>query len=77
MERVWSVSDLNKNIKAIIDSEAILHNVTLIGEISDYKVHNSGHIYLTLKDESSMIRATMWKSYAAKMIALNQKMVWK
>jgi exodeoxyribonuclease VII large subunit len=73
MERVWSVSDLNKNIKAIIDSEAILHNVTLIGEISDYKVHNSGHIYLTLKDESSMIRATMWKSYAAKMIALNPK----
>jgi exodeoxyribonuclease VII large subunit len=54
-------------------SEAILHNVTLIGEISDYKVHNSGHIYLTLKDESSMIRATMWKSYAAKMIALNPK----
>ena len=50
-----SVSRLNAYIKRILQSDPILGNVSVIGEISNLKYHSTGHVYFTLKDETSKI----------------------
>lgn len=59
-----TVSSLNNYIKNIIDSDEMLNNVYIRGELSNFKRHYSGHLYFTLKDESSLIKCVMFKSYA-------------
>lgn len=49
------VSQLNGYIKRILQSDPLLGNVSVIGEVSNLKHHGSGHIYFTLKDETSKI----------------------
>lgn len=49
------VSQVNSYIKRILQSDPILGNVPVIGEISNLKYHGSGHVYFTLKDENSKI----------------------
>ncbi|SCY98710.1 exodeoxyribonuclease VII large subunit [Alkaliphilus peptidifermentans] len=60
--KVLSVSEVNSYIKRIITADPILYNIRVKGEISNYKLHSSGHIYFTLKDESSRIRCVMFKT---------------
>ena len=57
------VSELNNYIKNIIDNDERLNNVYIRGELSNFKKHYSGHLYFTLKDESSLIKCVMFKSY--------------
>lgn len=57
------VSELNGYIKNIIDNDGMLANVYIKGEISNFKRHYSGHLYFTLKDETSLIKCVMFKSY--------------
>ncbi len=49
------VSQLNSYIKRILQTDPILGNVSVTGEISNLKFHNSGHVYFSLKDEKSRI----------------------
>ena len=58
-----TVQELNKYIKNKIDNDEYLNNVYVKGEISNFKLHYSGHMYFTLKDESSLIKCVMFKSY--------------
>ena len=60
-----SVTDLNKYIKEKIDGDEILNNVLVKGEISNFKNHYTGHLYFTLKDENSLIKCVMFKSYVS------------
>ena len=60
-----SVEELNKYIKDKLDNDEYLNNVLVKGEISNCKLHYTGHIYFTLKDEKSLIKCIMFKSYAA------------
>lgn len=62
-----SVSDLNKYIKEKIDNDEYLNNILIKGEISNFKNHYTGHMYFTLKDENSLIKCIMFKSYATKL----------
>ncbi len=66
-EKIISVSDLNNKIKAILDSDSMLRNVCVKGELSNYKVYPSGHHYFTLKDSESSIRCVMFKGSALKL----------
>ena len=50
-----TVSQLNNYIKRILQSDPLLGNVSVTGEISNLKFHGSGHVYFSLKDESSRI----------------------
>ncbi len=63
--RIATVTQLNNFIKALLDQTPVLKNVWIKGEISNLKFHSSGHIYLTLKDEGSVLRAVMFRSAAA------------
>jgi exodeoxyribonuclease VII large subunit len=56
-----SVSELNKYVKGKIDNDAFLNAVYVKGEISNFKHHYTGHMYFTLKDESSLIKCIMFK----------------
>ena len=59
-----SVSDLNLYIKEKIAGDEALNAVVVKGEISNLKAHYTGHFYFTLKDDKSLIKCIMFKSYA-------------
>ena len=59
-----SVSDLNLYIKEKIAGDEALNAVVVKGEISNFKAHYTGHFYFTLKDDKSLIKCIMFKSYA-------------
>ncbi|HEY5562514.1 MAG TPA: exodeoxyribonuclease VII large subunit [Clostridiaceae bacterium] len=62
--KTLSVSLLNNYIKKNIDNDFVLNNANVTGEISNYKSHNSGHMYFSLKDDTSKINCVMFKSKA-------------
>ena len=66
-ERILSVSELNGYIKRILDNDLLLSGVWIKGEISNFKNHTSGHMYMTLKDEGGAVRAVMFKGAALRL----------
>lgn len=60
--KVLTVSALNNYIKKVMDNDYILNNVRVKGEISNFKIHNSGHIYFSLKDEFGKINGVMFRT---------------
>jgi len=58
-----TVTDLNRYIKNKVDNDEYLNNVLVKGEISNFKHHYTGHMYFTLKDENSLIKCIMFKTY--------------
>ena len=63
-ERVLTVSALNKYIKSIFDNNIYLQSFLIEGEVSNFKWHSSGHLYFSLKDNSSQINCVMFASSA-------------
>ncbi len=60
---VLSVTQLNTYVKSVIDSDMLLRNVFVVGEISNFTNHyRTGHFYMTLKDENAAIKAVMFRS---------------
>lgn len=57
---ILSISDITRRIKTTLEQS--FTNLTLQGEISNFKHHSSGHLYFTLKDEGAQIQAVMWRS---------------
>ena len=62
-----SVSDVNKYIKALFNTDDLLSAVAIRGEISNFKRHSSGHMYFTLKDNASEIAAVMFRGDASRL----------
>ncbi|MCH5315531.1 MAG: exodeoxyribonuclease VII large subunit [Eubacterium sp.] len=63
-----TVSQVNTYIKSILDGDKILPNIYVTGEISNYVYYRkSGHIYLTLKDDTSQLKAVMFSAYASRL----------
>ncbi len=56
-----TVTELNKYMKEKIAGDEFLNNVLVKGEISNFKLHYTGHMYFTLKDETSLIKCIMFK----------------
>lgn len=65
-DKYLTVTQINKYIKYKFDRDENLNTVFLKGEISNFKNHTTGHMYFTLKDESSRILAVMFRNNAAK-----------
>ena len=60
-----SVTELNSYIKNKIADDEYLNNILIKGEISNFKHHYTGHMYFTLKDDNSLIKCIMFKSYTS------------
>ena len=63
---VFTVSDINQYIKALLNNDENLKFIYVKGEISNFKMASNGHFYFSLKDDKAMISAMMFSSYANK-----------
>ena len=62
-----SVSELNQLVKFIFDENEFLSDIFVRGEISNFVNHRTGHFYFSLKDETSAIKAVMFRSSAVRL----------
>jgi exodeoxyribonuclease VII large subunit len=62
-QRILSVKELNRYIRMKFESDRLLQDVWIRGEISNFTHHSSGHMYFTLKDADSRIKCIMFASY--------------
>ncbi|MDR0879886.1 MAG: exodeoxyribonuclease VII large subunit [Clostridioides sp.] len=60
--RALDISELNSYIKRILINDPILDNIKVKGEISNFKIHSSGNVYLSLKDEKSKLNCVIFKN---------------
>jgi len=60
MNFVKTVGEITRELKNLLEDE--FNNIEIKGEISNYKLHSSGHRYFTLKDEDAQLSCVMWKS---------------
>ena len=58
-----TVSELNDYVRRSLASDPILHNITISGEVSNFKAYTSGHWYFTLKDDLSRIDCAMFRQH--------------
>jgi exodeoxyribonuclease VII large subunit len=63
----WTVSELTRHIRLVLEADADLQEVWVQGEISNLSRPSSGHVYFTLKDATASLRCVMWKGEAARM----------
>lgn len=67
-DTAFSVTQINEYIKMTLESNPQLRDVWLRGEISNFKSnYSSGHMYFSLKDENSSIRAVMFRGYSSRL----------
>lgn len=66
-ENVLTVSQVNGYLKLLMEQDDFLNQVAVRGELSNCKLHSSGHLYFTLKDGESELAAIMFRSAAAKL----------
>ena len=62
-EKAYWVSEITRYIRHIFDSDFALSRVCIKGEVSNCKYHSSGHIYFTLKDQTSQIACVMFAAH--------------
>jgi exodeoxyribonuclease VII large subunit len=70
--KIFSIKDLTRYIKMKMDADAVLQNVWVRGEISNFTKHSSGHLYFTLKDKESRIKCVMFAGSAMRLPFLPQ-----
>lgn len=58
-EKIYTVTEITRNIKEVLEEN--FPEIWVEGEISNYKLHTSGHRYFTLKDENSQVRCVIWR----------------
>ena len=64
---IFTVTQLNQRVKALLDGDALLQNVCVRGELSNYKIYPSGHHYFTLKDAEGAVRCVMFRTSASRL----------
>lgn len=64
---ILTVGQLTQHIKGVLEVDPILSDIYVSGEISNCKLHSSGHIYMTLKDNEAVLRAVMFRGDAHKL----------
>lgn len=60
---VYTVGQVNHYIRGMFTQDILLNSICVRGEVSNCKYHSSGHIYFSLKDESSTLSCVMWRSH--------------
>lgn len=63
----WSVTELTRYLRQVLEADGSLQDVWVQGEISNFSRPSSGHLYFTLKDAGSSLRCVVWKTDAARL----------
>ncbi len=63
----WTVTSLTAYLRELFESDEMLRDVWVKGEISNLSRPRSGHIYFTLKDSGAAVKSVMWRSSAARL----------
>ncbi len=58
----WSVTDLTRYLRELLESDELLQDVWVKGEVSNFSRPASGHLYFTLKDSTASLRCVMWRN---------------
>jgi exodeoxyribonuclease VII large subunit len=58
----WSVTDLTRYLRDLLESDELLQDVWVTGEVSNFSRPASGHLYFTLKDSTASLRCVMWRN---------------
>ena len=66
-QQVLSISQINEYIRGKLESDGLLNQVAVRGEISNYKLYPSGHHYFPLKDEGAALKCVMFKGNAMRL----------
>lgn len=64
---VWSVGEIAQHLRTVVESDEVLGDVWLRGEVSNLARPPSGHLYFTLKDSAAAVRCVMWRRDAARL----------
>jgi len=64
-----TVDELNQRVQIVIQSDPVLENLSVTGEILDFKVHQTGHAYFTLIGKETRLACVMFRSHAAQVPA--------
>ena len=65
-QRIITVSEVNQVVKLLLENEPLLRNLSVRGELSNYKIHSTGHHFFTLKDAGGALQCVMFKGAAGK-----------
>lgn len=65
--RRWTVSEINRHVRQVLEMDIELRDVWVEGELSNLSRPSSGHLYFTLKDNQASLRCVMWRSEAAQL----------
>jgi exodeoxyribonuclease VII large subunit len=60
----WTVTDLTHYLRELLESDELLQDVWVQGEVSNFSRPSSGHLYFTLKDSAASLRCVMWRGAA-------------
>jgi exodeoxyribonuclease VII large subunit len=69
-QMIWTVTELNRHIRQVLESDYRLQDLWVSGEISNLSRPSSGHMYFTLKDQSGSLRCVMWRPDVANLFYL-------
>ena len=61
-----TVSDLTRYLRQLLESDDVLQDIWVQGEVSNFSRPSSGHLYFTLKDSTASLRCVMWKQAVAR-----------
>ena len=64
--RVVAVSTVTTYIKHVLESDAVLADIWIQGEVSAWYQHRSGHIYFTLQDDQAQLKCVLWRAHASR-----------
>ncbi|MBN2388919.1 MAG: exodeoxyribonuclease VII large subunit [Anaerolineales bacterium] len=63
----WTVSDLNRYLRQLLEADGALQGIWVEGEVSNFSRPSSGHVYFSLKDAGAQLRCVMWRSDVARL----------
>ncbi|NDL66256.1 exodeoxyribonuclease VII large subunit [Anaerotalea alkaliphila] len=64
---ILTVTEASGYIRSLFERDALLSNLWVSGEISNYKRHSSGHSYFTLKDQGAQLSCVLFRSYGERL----------
>jgi exodeoxyribonuclease VII large subunit len=62
----WTVTDLTRYLRELLESDELLQDVWVQGEVSNFSRPASGHLYFTIKDSTASLRCVMWRNTVTK-----------